>query len=308
MIENIVKRASEMGIKTIRFSIMDQYKTTKKYMEELGYDYSKFYDGASMHARDDVREQIETFMDSLIDKYGVTMSTCAEPLSSNSRIKRDACLSVNAVNNMLGTNVPQSAGTGKRKLCSCFGGKTDLLKYDNVCASSCAYCYAHHNNDNILKYYNEDGSLKDMPLTRVSKTEQPTTPAVEQPAITDTTELLKDDNGAPLVVYRGYAMKENRFASKIEETVAGTASDYISNGFYFTSDPEEAQMYAESHTDKSEEPPTAEHPEGGRINRHYVGDYAKVSKFNLKIGKGLLEFKDLHEFNRNKPEDILVML
>lgn len=304
MIENIVKRASEMGIKTIRFSIMDQYKTTKKYMEELGYDYSKFYDGTSMHARDDVREQIETFMDSLIDKYGVTMSTCAEPLSSNSRIKRDACLSVNAVNNMLGTNVPQSAGTGKRKLCSCFGGKTDLLKYDNVCASSCAYCYAHHNNDNILKYYNEDGSLKDMPLTRVSKTEQPTTPAVEQPAITDTTELLKDDNGAPLVVYRGYAMKENRFASKIEETVAGTASDYISNGFYFTSDPEEAQMYAESHTDKSEEPPTAEHPEGGRINRHYVGDYAKVSKFNLKIGKGLLEFKDLHEFNRNKPEDI----
>jgi hypothetical protein len=304
MIENIVKRASEMGIKTIRFSIMDQYKTTKKYMEELGYDYSKFYDGVSMHARDDVREQIETFMDSLIDKYGVTMSTCAEPLSSNSRIKRDACLSVNAVNNMLGTNVPQSAGTGKRKLCSCFGGKTDLLKYDNVCASSCAYCYAHHNNDNILKYYNEDGSLKDMPLTRVSKTEQPTTPAVEQPAITDTTELLKDDNGAPLVVYRGYAMKENRFASKIEETVAGTASDYISNGFYFTSDPEEAQMYAESHTDKSEEPPTAEHPEGGRINRHYVGDYAKVSKFNLKIGKGLLEFKDLHEFNRNKPEDI----
>ena len=173
MIENIVKRASEMGIKTIRFSIMDQYKTTKKYMEELGYDYSKFYDGVSMHARDDVREQIETFMDSLIDKYGVTMSTCAEPLSSNSRIKRDACLSVNAVNNMLGTNVPQSAGTGKRKLCSCFGGKTDLLKYDNVCASSCAYCYAHHNNDNILKYYNEDGSLKDMPLTRVSKTEQP---------------------------------------------------------------------------------------------------------------------------------------
>ena len=172
MIENIVKRASEMGIKTIRFSIMDQYKTTKIYMEKLGYDYSKFYDSASKHARDNVREQIETFMDSLIDKYGVTMSTCAEPLSSNNRIKRDACLSVNAVNNMLGTNVPQSAGTGKRKFCSCFGGKTDLLKYDNVCASSCAYCYAHHNNDNILKYYNEDGSLKDMPLTRVTKIDE----------------------------------------------------------------------------------------------------------------------------------------
>lgn len=172
MIENIVKRASEMGIKTIRFSIMDQYKTTKKYMEELGYDYSKYYDSNSLHARDSVRDNIEKFMDSLIDKYEVKMSTCAEPLTKNSRIKRDACLSVNAVNNMLGTNIPQSEGTGKRVLCSCFGGKTDLLRYDNVCASSCAYCYAHHNNDKILQYYNEDGSLKDMPLTRVSNADE----------------------------------------------------------------------------------------------------------------------------------------
>ena len=118
------------------------------------------------------------------------------------------------------------------------------------------------------------------------------------------TDLIKDGSGNPITVYRGYAMKEDRFANAIEETVAGTASDYIASGFYFTSDPEEAQMYAESHTDKSEEPPTAENPEGGRINRHYVGDFAKVSAFNLRTGKGVLEFKDLHDFNRNKPDDI----
>lgn len=218
MIENIVKRASEMGIKTIRFSIMDQYKTTKKYMEELGYDYSKFYDGVSMHARDDVREQIETFMDSLIDKYGVTMSTCAEPLSSNSRIKRDACLSVNAVNNMLGTNVPQSAGTGKRKLCSCFGGKTDLLKYDNVCASSCAYCYAHHNNDNILKYYNEDGSLKDIPLTRVSKIDEQS--PVQQNASTNLAEAWSQKEGWSTEYFNSKVLPKINEAWQIEYELA----------------------------------------------------------------------------------------
>lgn len=218
MIENIVKRASEMGIKTIRFSIMDQYKTTKKYMEELGYDYSKFYDGTSMHARDDVREQIETFMDSLIDKYGVTMSTCAEPLSSNSRIKRDACLSVNAVNNMLGTNVPQSAGTGKRKLCSCFGGKTDLLKYDNVCASSCAYCYAHHNNDNILKYYNEDGSLKDMPLTRVTKIDEQS--PVQPNASTNLAEAWSQKEGWSTEYFNSKVLPKINEAWQIEYELA----------------------------------------------------------------------------------------
>lgn len=218
MIKNIVKRASEMGIKTIRFSIMDQYKTTKKYMEELGYDYSKFYDGVSMHARDDVREQIETFMDSLIDKYGVTMSTCAEPLSSNSRIKRDACLSVNAVNNMLGTNVPQSAGTGKRKLCSCFGGKTDLLKYDNVCASSCAYCYAHHNNDNILKYYNEDGSLKDIPLTRVSKIDEQS--PVQPNASTNLAEAWSQKEGWSTEYFNSKVLPKINEAWQIEYELA----------------------------------------------------------------------------------------
>ena len=60
-----------------------------------------------------------------------------------------------------------------------------------MCASSCAYCYAHHNNDNVLKYYNEDGSLKDIPLTRVSKIDEQSQVqlnASEQPAITDTTK------------------------------------------------------------------------------------------------------------------------
>lgn len=167
MIENIVKRSSEMGITNIRFSVMDQYSTTKRFMMEQGYDYSKYYSGNSLHANQNIIDGINNFMEELADKYGVSMSTCAEP-NTTSKISREACLSVAAVNNMLGTSIPETATGKQRQLCSCFGGKTDLLRYNNQCASSCLYCYAHHNNDKVLQYYNEDGSLKDMPLTRTS--------------------------------------------------------------------------------------------------------------------------------------------
>lgn len=164
-VENIVKRSSEMGIKNIRFSVMDQYSTTKKFMEELGYDYSKYYDNGKLHARPDVLQRIENRMLQLKEKYGVKMSTCAEPFNI-AGISKEACLSVSAINNMLGTSIPETMTGKQRALCSCYGGKTDLLRYDNKCASSCIYCYAHHNNNKNLNYYNEDGTLKDNPFTR----------------------------------------------------------------------------------------------------------------------------------------------
>lgn len=170
MIENIVKRASEMGIKKIRYSVMDRYKTTSKYVEAIGYDYSKYYPQGGLHATQEVRDKIDSFMVSMKEKYGVELFTCAEPNSKYAdKISKEACLSVAAVNNMLGTSIPETATGSQRQLCSCFGGKTDLLRYDNKCSSSCVYCYAHHNLDKNLNYYNEDGTLKDNPFTRTSK-------------------------------------------------------------------------------------------------------------------------------------------
>ena len=43
VIEDIIKRASSMGIKNIRFSIMDFYATTAQFTEANGFDYSKYY-------------------------------------------------------------------------------------------------------------------------------------------------------------------------------------------------------------------------------------------------------------------------
>lgn len=265
VIENIIKRASSMGIKNIRFSIMDFYSTTAQFTEANGFDYSKYYvpqtnadgsqrvllvsrdgrsfsriDGVSYrqvgksiavlqsygaeskvylqgesgnvwvktvqtsnitddvikskdgwtvlndkqvmndqvasrvkagvhlqklyetHAKKTTIENIANIVKDLGDKYGVRLSTCAEPDILPSGISHEGCLSVQAINDILHTNIEDKHrdNNKSRPLCECYGGKTDILKYNDKCASSCAYCYAHHNSNAAATMYNPDGSLK----------------------------------------------------------------------------------------------------------------------------------------------------
>lgn len=270
VIEDIIKRASSMGIKNIRFSVMDFYSTTAQFTEAAGFDYSKYYipqknkdgsqrvllvsrdgrsfsrvdgvsykqvgksiavlqsygaeskvylqgksgnvwvktvqtsnitddvikskDGWAMlnneqvmndqvasrvkagvhlqklyetHAKSDVIKNIADIVKRIGDKYGVTLSTCAEPDFLPSGISHEGCLSVQAINRILGTHI-EDKGTDNNKsryLCTCYGGKTDMFEYNNKCASSCVYCYAHHNGDAAAKIYNPDGSLKQNKFT-----------------------------------------------------------------------------------------------------------------------------------------------
>lgn len=270
IIENIIKRASSMGIKNIRFSIMDFYATTAQFTEANGFDYSKYYvpqtnadgsqrvllvsrdgrsfsriDGVSYrqvgksiavlqsygaeskvylqgksgnvwvktvqtsnitddvikskdgwtvlndkqvmndqvasrvkagvhlqklyetHAKKTTIENIANIVKDLGDKYGVTLSTCAEPDLLPSGISHEGCLSVQAINRILGTHIEDKHrdNNKSRPLCECYGGKTDILKYNDKCASSYAYCYAHHNSNAAATMYNPDGSLKHNALT-----------------------------------------------------------------------------------------------------------------------------------------------
>lgn len=165
-VDKLMKRASELGIKHVRFSVLDYYKTTAKFMEQLGYNYSKYFDKNKSgvyftHAKSEIIKRIAEKMLAIAKKYNLDLSSCAEPCRIDG-ISIEGCLSVNAINSMLGTHIP-NLGTENnkfRQFCTCYGGKTDLLRYNNNCASSCVYCYAHHNGDKMLNYYNEDGTLK----------------------------------------------------------------------------------------------------------------------------------------------------
>ena len=173
-VDALIKRASEFGIKNVRFSVMDYYRTTSIFMKNLGYNYEKYYvkrDGGEFytHARPDVIKGISEKMLQIANKYGVKLSTCAEP-GVMPGITKQGCLSVQQINNILGTHIEDKgvANSKQRPLCSCYGGKVDVLRYDQKCASSCVYCYAHHNRDKMLNYYNEDGTLKDNAFTRAN--------------------------------------------------------------------------------------------------------------------------------------------
>ena len=174
-VDALIKRASELGIKNVRFSVMDYYKTTSIFMKNLGYNYEEYYvkrDGGEFytHARPDVIKGISEKILQIANKYGVKLSTCAEP-GVMPGITKQGCLSVQQINNILGTHIEDKglANSKQRPLCSCYGGKVDVLRYDQKCASSCMYCYAHHNGDKMLNYYNEDGTLKDNAFTRTDE-------------------------------------------------------------------------------------------------------------------------------------------
>lgn len=125
--------------------------------------------------------------------------------------------------------------------------------------------------------------------------------------------LYSVDGKSPLTIYRGYALMEDREAKTFDETIGKTAVDYdetLKGALYFTSSEEEATDYAKSRTDKSPEPPTAEHPEGNRINRHYTGDYAKVSKFHILSTAKVEHYKDIRDYiknGRNTTADVIVL-
>lgn len=174
-VESLIKRASELGIKNVKFSVLDYYRTTSIFMKNLGYNYEKYYNKRDSgefytHARPDVIKGISEKMLKIANKYGVKLSTCAEP-GVIPGISKQGCLSVQQINNILGTHIEDKAeeNNKQRQLCTCYGGKVDVLRYNSNCASSCMYCYAHHNSDKMLNYYNEDGTLKDNAFTRTDE-------------------------------------------------------------------------------------------------------------------------------------------
>ena len=190
-IENVVRRASEMGIKRIRFSIMDAYKNTRISMEKLGYNFEEHY-GDNFFADEEYINDICDFMLMLKDKYGVTLGTCAESIVKYG-ISKEGCLSVSAVNQMLGTSI-EDKGTennSQRKLCSCYGGKVDALQYNANCASHCVYCYAKHENDAALQYYNPDGSLKINKWTITKENRSTTTTEISPIGLVDIIKLKR---------------------------------------------------------------------------------------------------------------------
>ena len=111
-------------------------------------------------------------MDDLAEELHFFVNTCGEEalLSRNYKhIKLAGCVNVDSMNAAFGTSDIAHVEGNQRKNCSCYGNKVDALSYDDTCASSCVYCYAKHNSNKALEYYNPDGTLKRNRFTEVTE-------------------------------------------------------------------------------------------------------------------------------------------
>jgi DNA repair photolyase len=111
MIRNIIHRAYSMGIKRIRFSIMDAYPNTVESLSKLGYDCERNYGinprtgKPNFTAKPEIINKIVDYLIQMKDLYGISLGTCAEGLVREG-ISKEGCLSVDSVNKMLGTSIP----------------------------------------------------------------------------------------------------------------------------------------------------------------------------------------------------------
>lgn len=193
-IRHIIERGMSMGIKQYKFSVMDSYGYTStgersetkqdrfiiKKMTELGYDWDTYYgrraDGTvEFNAKRQYIDDIYQYMDDLAEELHFFVNTCGEEalLSRNYKhIKLAGCVNVDSMNAAFGTSDIIHVEGSQRKNCSCYGNKVDALSYDDTCASSCVYCYAKHNSNKALEYYNPDGTLKRNRFTEVTERDQ----------------------------------------------------------------------------------------------------------------------------------------
>ena len=193
-IRHIIERGMSMGIKQYKFSVMDSYGYTStgersetkqdrfiiSKMSELGYDWDTYYgrraDGTvEFNAKRQYIDDIYQYMDDLAEELHFFVNTCGEEalLSRNYKhIKLAGCVNVDSMNAAFGTSDIAHVEGNQRKNCSCYGNKVDALSYDDTCASSCVYCYAKHNSNKALEYYNPDGTLKRNRFTEVTERDQ----------------------------------------------------------------------------------------------------------------------------------------
>jgi hypothetical protein len=290
-IRHVVERASTMGIRQFKFSVMDSYGYTEsgeqstnsrdrfiiQRMSELGYDWDTYYgrdeNGKVMfNAKQSEVERIYRFMDDLAVEFKVWFNTCGEQpkgITGLKRIKTNmGCVNVESMNEVMGTNDIAHVEGHQRAECSCYGLKSDALRYNDSCASSCVYCYAHHNSDKALQYYNPDGTLKDMPLTRTSEptttTKPPTLSEADIQAEVDkyngktgTSEITPNTTLNNFVLHSGGAVGSDSYWGEIGEKY------------------------------------------GVKIN-HYYGEDMKTPKGNVSVSKEELAEADEHLKKANK--------
>lgn len=133
--KDVVEKFSELGIKRVRFSVLDMYKHVKERFEENGFPIP--YD--SFHAPIEIRKKILNMFIEFGAKYGFDVEVCGEP-----GIESVSCLSQKDVDILGLTDAIKLEGSkGQRKSCGCPKNKKELITsgFKDKCPNACVYCF-----------------------------------------------------------------------------------------------------------------------------------------------------------------------
>lgn len=193
-VREVVRRGKSMGIRKYVTSLVQSYGYTEgtpndrkvvsginNALNTVGqtYDWDKYYGRIKFgknqgkiefKPKQEYIDQIGSILLEINQDPEIELQTCSFTIK---RLKASACLDPLIIERVTGVSVTRPDGTYERDTsrpeCMCYGCHGDKFRWDEKkCFSSCAYCYAAHSGDSNFEYYNNDGTLKDRPLTRVS--------------------------------------------------------------------------------------------------------------------------------------------
>ena len=118
----------------VRVSVLDEYKHVKKRFADAGIE-SPIYPG--FQASSDQFGHVK----SLLESYGVTFYTCAEPLLNGRNIVHEGCVSQTDLDIFGIKDAAASVNPQNRNGCLCLDFKKELLGRRGQCPHGCLYCY-----------------------------------------------------------------------------------------------------------------------------------------------------------------------
>lgn len=131
LVEEIIKKAGQMGVRTFSTSFMDEYPKVKKRLTRHGY--------INIPISPDQQKQIIDRYAGIASNFGGRVYACCIP-----GFNRSACIDGNLLTKLHpeGIECSNSKAKGQRELCGCTES-VDIGWYNMTCKSGCLYCYAN---------------------------------------------------------------------------------------------------------------------------------------------------------------------
>ncbi len=147
-VETIVRKAHQLGIRSMTISLLDYYKHVEKRALEKRVEF-KFL---NPNKRSDQEEMIETVqrIKKIADAYQVEVKTCCEKdLHSKGLTRQGSCVDGNYLNKLFGPGAPVQPDAGQRRRfgCGCtsavdIGRYVEQGEWSHHCHHDCPQCYA----------------------------------------------------------------------------------------------------------------------------------------------------------------------